>query len=61
MAGSARTAYDEEVEPLLEDVSEEGGEGVLIGRFVTSQRAGRCGPAALLVMSASARRFSARR
>jgi hypothetical protein len=41
MAGSARTAYDEKDEPLLDDVSEEGSEGVLIGRFVTSQRACR--------------------
>jgi len=39
----ARTDDDDPVEgePLLDDVSEEGGEGELIGRFVTSQRAGR--------------------
>ncbi len=40
MAGSVRTAYDEKDEPLLDDVWEEGGEGVLIGRL-TSQRACR--------------------
>jgi hypothetical protein len=41
MARSARTAYDEKDEPLLDYVSEGGGKGVLISRFVTSQRAGR--------------------